>query len=353
MINSVNFNPKISQSRQKTDAPVTQPSFEGNREMSPEISNAYRAYGQAMVNKPLEQLSFNDCILQLQKQGKVEGKDYKLENYECGRTAIYLLNKNGQETKRMLFLNEGKIDCWEDFKYSDTRKIKTIYHDANGKIPNYQDYYYNDEIPQEAFTKEKINFNTNPYDYLEYLKENNINFKVEYGPDNINKIEEFDENNKLVQDTIWYQDENYKLASCERNIYNENEDCIKNIDFKKNQTIVNTRLEKWSKGKSYLRKDVPQETFTPEHITAETTADEYIQCLKENNKKFEILNQKDWTLIKEFDDNGKEIQSTGFEKDKFGPYDTLVMRREYLENGNSKRISFSKTDTYIENFYYD
>ena len=355
MINSVNFNPNIAQSCPKTDAPVTQPSFEGNHEMSPEVSSAYRAYGQSIINKPFEQLSFKDCILQLQKQGKVEGKDYKLENYESGNTAIYLLNKDHQETKRMLFQNDGKIDCWEDFKYSNGRHIKTISHDADGRIPMYSEYYYNDEIPQEAFTKEKINFNTNPYDYLEYLKENNINFKVEYGPDNINKIEEFDENNKLVQDTIWYQDENYKLASCERNIYNENEDCIKNIDFKKNQTIVNTRLEKWSKGKSYLRKDVPQETFTKEHITAETTADEYIQYLKENSNKFEVLNLKNGTLIKEFDDNGKETQVTCFDKnrEKLAPDDSIIMREEYLPNGNRKRIEFSKNDTYITNFYYD
>lgn len=355
MIDKINFNPNIIKSHQKTNAPIPQPSFEGNQEMPSEVSSAYRAYGQAMVNKPLEQLSLNDCILQLQKQGKVEGKDYRLKNYGSGKTAIHMFNKNCQETKRILFQNDGKIDCWEDSKYANGRKIKEISHHSDGRIPMYSDYYYNDEIPQEAFTKEKINFNTNPYDYLEYLKENNINFKVEYGPNNINKIEEFDENNRLIQDTTWYQDENDKLASCERNIYNENEACIKNIEFKKNQTIVNTRLEKWSKGKSYSRKDVPQEIFTKEHITAETTVDEYIQYLKENNKKFEVLNRKDWTIIKEFDDNGKEIQSTGFDKnrEKFAPDDSIIMRTEYLPNGNTKRIQFSKTDTYIENFYYD
>lgn len=251
MINSVNFNPNIIKSHQKTDAPVTQPSFESNYEMPSEVSSEYRAYGQAMVNKPFEQLSFNECLLQLQKQGKVEGKDYRLENYEAGNSAIYLLNQNGQETKRMLFCTEGKIDCWEDFKYANGRKVKEISHLSDGKIPNYLDYYYKDEIPQEAFTKDKLTYDTTPEQYIEYLNKNNINYKIERNGEKDNNrsiyITEFDENDKRTQSTWFYYGKNKfdaKHQFLSRSSYDSNEIETKRITFDdNNRTEVCTYLE--------------------------------------------------------------------------------------------------------------
>lgn len=326
-------------------------------EISSEASSAYRAYGHAMVQKPLEKLSLNDCIQQLQKQGKVEGKDYRLENYENGNVAIYVLNKDGQEAKRMLF-DEGKIDCWEDYKYSSNGKLaKTISHHGDGKIPSYSDYYYNDEIPQEVFTKDKLTFNTTPEEYIEYLNKNNKNYKVlkEEGENGRSvSIQELNKAEKIIQTTIWDFYGNGDKIVC-RNLFDENEAITKRITFDDDRTDVCTHLEKWGKGKNYLKTEVPQETFTKEHITAETTPDEYIQYLRENNKKFEVVNKKDWTLIKEFDNNGKEIQSTGFDNDKwkYPPDYSIIMREEFLPNGNRKRISFSKTDTYVEKFSYN
>lgn len=246
MINGVNFNSNIAQSYQKANAPVTHPSFEGSCEMPSEVSSAYRAYGQAMVNKPLEQLSFNECIFQLQKQGKVEGKDYRLENYERGNTAIYLINKNNQETKRILFGTDGKIDSWEDYKYANERKVKEILHHSGGIIPYYLDYYYNDEIPQEAFTKEKLTYNTTPKQYIGYLKKNNINYKIEREGQGNNKsiyITEFDENSKITQSTYWsFYDENQIIS---RSIYDSNEAETKRITFfDDDRTGVCTYLEK-------------------------------------------------------------------------------------------------------------
>lgn len=361
MINSVNFNTNIAQSRQKTDAPVTQPSFEGNSEMSPEISSAYRAYGQSMINKPFEQLSFKECIQQLQKQGKIIGKDYKLEKNGNSATAIYLLNKNGQETKRMLFQNDGKIGCWEDFKYANGKKVKEIFHSSDGRIPNYLDYYYNDEIPQEAFTKDKLTYDTTPEQHIEYLNKNNINYKIEKnGEDDSNRsifITEFDKNNKKIQTTYYYGKDKFgqKYQKLSRSIYDSNEAEVKRIELEKDSTEVCTYLEKWGKGHSYPCTDVPQETFTKEHITAETTADEYIRYLNENNKKFEVHEKDDCISISEFDNYGNEIQSTGFERNKakFAPDDSIIMREEYLPNGNRKRIEFSKNDTYVTKFSYD
>lgn len=365
MINGVNFNPNIAQSCPKTDAPVTQPSFEGNHDMSSEVSSAYRAYGQSMINKPLEQLSLNDCILQLQKQGKIEGKDYHIEGCTMGNLVLYINNKDGQEAKVLHFDNGNieKCSCREEYKYENGRKIKEIhYFSADDRISMYSDYYYNDEIPQEAFTKDKLTYDTTPEQHIEYLNKNNINYKIERdGEENNNRslyITEFDKNDKIIQSTWYYYGKNnfnQKHQMLSRSIYDSDEAEVKRIELEKDRTEVCTYLEKRGKGKSYLRKDVPQETFTKEHITAETTADEYIQYLKENNRKFKVINKNDWTSISEFDDNGKEIQSTGFETNKrnFAPDDSIIMREEYLPNGNRTRIEFSKNDTYITKFSYD
>mgnify|MGYP004464081071 CR=1 FL=1 len=363
MINGVNLNPNILPSAQsKPQARASEPSFVGNHEMSPEVSSAYRAYGQAMVNKPYEQLSLNDCILQLQRQGKVEGKDYEFENCSGGSVAIYLLNKDGQETKRMLY-HDGEIDCWEDYKYSSNGKLaKMISHDASGKIPMYSDYYYANEIQQENFTPDKLTYSTTPEQYIEYLNKNNISYKIDRNGEEDNNrsivIGVFDENNKKVNSTWWYYGENkfnqnHRMLS--HSMYNDDEAEIKRFEFKKDRTEVTTYLEKRGKDRSYLRTDVPQENFTKEHITAETTPDEYIQYLKENNKKFKVKEKENWISITEFDENGKEIQYTGFEKYKwkFSPDYSVIMREVHLPNGNRKRISFSKTDTCVENFSYD
>lgn len=334
-------------------------------EISSEASSAYRAYGHAMVQKPLEKLSLNDCILQLQKQGKIEGKDYNIEGCTMGNLVLCVNNQNGQRLKTVHFDNGNieKCSCWTDYKYSPNGKLaKTISHHGDGKIPSYSDYYYNDEIPQEAFTKDKLTYNTPPEEYIEYLNKNNINYKIERcGEENNNRsidITELDNNGKEINSTYYYYGKNSfdeKPQILSRSIYDDNEAEIKRIIFDNESTEVCTYLEKWGKGKSILRSEVPQETFTKEHITAETTSDEYIQYLKENNRKFEVKDKKDWITIKEFDDNGKEIQSTGFEKDKwkYPPDYSIIMREEYLPNGNRKRIEFSKNDTYISNFSYD
>lgn len=354
MINSVNFNPNIAQSRQKTDAPVTQPSFEGNCEMPSEVSSAYRAYGQAMVNKPLEQLSFNDCILQLQKQGKVEGKDYKLENYESGKTAIYLLNKGGQETKRILFYTDGKTDCWEDFKYADNRKVKTIYHDENGKIPLYNDCYYNDEIPQEAFTKDKLTYNTTPEQYIEYLNKNNINYKIERdGEEDNNRsihIDEFDENDKRIQSTWFYYGENKfgeKHQFLSRSNYDSNEAETKRITFDDNSTEVCTYLMK-HKGKTYKTKDINPEYFTKAKITYNTTPEQYINYLKQNGIKYKIKHAG--STIIEYDSKGEEKVSTSWIHEN-GNFERIC--RWELNDKNSRRLDFYKDETYVCEGSYD
>lgn len=253
MINGVSFNPNIIKSHQKQNASVTQPSFEENREMPSEISTAYRAYGQAMIQKPLEQLSLNDCILQLQKQGKVEGKDYRIDGCTMGNIVLHVNNKDGQQTKVLHFDNGDieKCSCREEYKYENGRKVKEIhYHSNNNKVSMYSDCYYNDEIPQEAFTKDKLTYDTTPEQCIEYLNKNNINYKIERDGEGDNNrslyITEFDDNGKQIQSTWFYYGENtfdQKHQMLSRSIYNNNELETKRIELEKDCTSVCTYLE--------------------------------------------------------------------------------------------------------------
>ena len=69
------------------------------------------------------------------------------------------------------------------------------------------------KVPQEMFTKEGINFNTKPEDYIKYLKENNIDFKVEKSINKYNDgrkiIQIIEDDGNLKKYTSWdYDDEN-------------------------------------------------------------------------------------------------------------------------------------------------
>jgi len=362
MINSVNFNPNIIQRPVKEAETVTQPSFEANNEMSPEVSNAYRAYGQAMVQKPLEQLSLNDCILQLQKQGKVEGKDYHIEGCTMGNLVLYVNNRKGQEEKVLHFDDENiqKCSCWEEYKYADSRKIKVISHRADGKIPWYTAHYYNDQIPQEALTKDKLTYDTTPEQHIQYLKKNNINYKIsKYGKENNNRdirIEEFDENGKKAQETWYYYGRN-KFVS--RSIYDDNEAETKSISFEKDKTEVCTYLEKHNE-KTYPVSDFPQESFTKEGLTGKTEPEDYLKYLNDNHIKYTIKTKnitaedenRKIVTITEFDKNDKEIQSTSFDYDLKFPHKS-ILRSTTDENGNEQRIELTEENTYVTNFYYD
>lgn len=326
---------------------MQEPSFKNNTEITSETSSALHAYGTALLNKPAEQLSLAENIKILKAQGKIESKDYIIDRSEMGNIILQLNNKSRQPIKILHFDNGNLKKCngWEDYKYTNDKLVKLYTHDENGRIPSYSDYFYNNEIPQENFTKEQITYKTKPQDYIEYLEENNINFKI----NDDNSISEYDKNNNLIQKTEFYQD------SLVRSIYDNNQETHR-IRLDKDSTEICTYLEKW-KSSVISRDELQQESFTKEHITAETTPEEYISYLQRNNIKFEIkeykYGERNILEIIEENKNGEKYTSFELNQEKFAPTETIVTREECKPDGTRTRIQFSKIDTCIDESTYD
>lgn len=358
MINGVNFNPNIAQSCPKTDAPVTQPSFEGNHDMSSEVSNAYRAYGLANINKQTDyiNLKLNEFIAIL----KAQRKNFEIEG-NGNRPWLHVYNENGQEVLRSEYDGDTqKLLGAEISTYKNDKIIRKIFKDNKNRIRMYEDYYYNNEIPQEAFTKDKLTYNTTPEQYIEYLNKNNINYKIEReGEEDNNRsiyIYEFDENGKKILGTWYYYGENtfdQKPSMLSQSIYDCNEAEVKRIELEKDRTSVCTYLEK-HKGKTYKTSDINPEYFTKAKITYNTTPEQYINYLNQNGIQYKIKNNENGQSkhfeIKEYDITGEENVSTSWIHEN-GNFERIC--RWELNDKNRRRLDFYKDETYVGENSYD
>lgn len=351
MINGVNFNPNIAQSCPKTDVPVTQPSFEGNCEMPSEVSSAYRAYGLANINKQdYINLKLNEFIAIL----KAQRKNFEIEE-NGDRPRLHVYNENGQEVLRSEYNGDTqKLLGAEILTYRNDKIIRKIFKDDKNSIRMYEDYYYNDEIPQEAFTKDKLTYDTTPEEYIKYLNQNNINYKIEKdGEEDNNRsihIDEFDENDKRIQSTWFYYGENKfgeKHQFLSRSSYDSNEAETKRITFDDNSTEVCTYLMK-HKGKTYKTKDINPEYFTQAKITYNTTPEQYISYLKQNGIKYKIKHAG--STIIEYDSKGEEKVTTSWIHEN-GNFERIC--RWELNDKNSRRLDFYKDETYVCEGSYD
>jgi len=210
MIDKINFNQNINQRsvKETESVPVTQPSFEGNKEMSPEVSNAYRAYGQAMVTHA--PLSFDDYVAKLISQGKIEGKDFEIE-HSIYKSIIHLRNKDNRIGQSLYWINNGNKEDF-DGKYEYTydnkdRKIKEIYTDKNNKKSYQIEHYYDHCLPsRNKLTNDGFNPDLSLKDYIQYLNRSHKKFKIYKTITPKSKvvvIEEFDQGNKVTQQTAW------------------------------------------------------------------------------------------------------------------------------------------------------
>lgn len=342
MINGVNLNPNILPSAQsKPQARASEPSFVGNHEMSPEVSSAYRAYGLSTINKSPDyiRLKFNDFVNLLKLQGKVEGKDYKFEQCNDRTRWINVFDSNGQTVLRSEYDNDTqKLLCCYISTYKDGELIRKVYKDGKNRVIGIAEVYNNRDVAQSSFTKEKITYQTKAQDYIEYLKQNKIPFKVRFDKERVT-VGEYDENNVLTQSTEFLKGNVY------RDEFDSNEEKVKTISLLEDRTDIYTSFEK-CKLKTYKTEDINPEYFTDAKITINTTPQEYINYLKQNNIKFKIKNSENKgskrTEIKEYDEKGEENTTTTWFQETEEP--ERICRWELGENSRRK-LEFSKDET--------
>ena len=182
-----------------------------NEYMSSDISSASRAYGLSFINKnkTIPQMSLKDMVQWFESQGKVEGKDFEI-NSSCtmGNTLLILKNKQGQDELTIHYDN-GNHNSWSGYEvseYINGKLCKQTSRDSNGNINcNLQVYDINDEKIRHL--QESLTYDTTPEEYIKYLKDNNINYQIEYsGEEDNNRSVHIDvlDDNKKVTKGIWY-----------------------------------------------------------------------------------------------------------------------------------------------------
>ena len=151
--------------------------------ISQEGANALRAY--TLQNNPTFEgkkeenfVTSQEYIEQLKSKGLKEGKDFTVE--KDGKFTEVHLNKNGQNVKDMVWFKEDAEEVFECYR----RK----YHSQNNPIESITTCIGGDgEFRYRAKTYEhkpvkndELNANTTPEEYLEYLKQNNLKYTINY-----------------------------------------------------------------------------------------------------------------------------------------------------------------------------
>lgn len=345
MIKGINFYKGITNSfadNNNTDCEATnnRKSYPQYKELSKEANSASIAYATPIIKESeIPQMSLNSLIKNLKIHGKRENKDFTIEKSGNGNIILTINNKLGQPLHKIHYDN-GDLNHWNvkrNYKYQNNGKLnRIISKSTDNKIEMYTDYYDNKEVTQDLFTKEGLTYNTTPEEYIEYLKQNKINYQISRDENSQSVvIDEFDENNKKTQTTDFHK---YGVFRSE---FNLNEEKIKNIDLTKERTEV-TNYQSTFKSKTYKTNEINPKYFTNGQITYNTTPESYINYLEQNNIKYKIEKFADHICIKELDSNGKVQNENSWVYDDTGL--ERITRWEYKENGR-RRLDFLKDET--------
>ena len=239
---------RICKSRGKTKSKTVyqHPQY---KEISKHANQAFIAYAYPIINKSeVPQTSMDSLIKKLKAQGKKEGKDFIIENY--GKNINLTINNEYNKPAYVLHYDNGNLSYWNEIeinKYHKGKLSRQIAKHSDNSTFLYTDYYDCKEIPQNSFTKEGLTYNTTPEGYIEYLKQNKIDYKI--SPDKKNSsvmIYEFNKDNKKTQTT------HFCKHGVSRTELNSNEEEVKHIDLRKEKTEVTNYLDT-SEIKSPLR----------------------------------------------------------------------------------------------------
>ena len=183
-----------------------------NEYMSSDISSASRAYGLSFINKnkTIPQMSLKNMIKWFEAQGKVEGKDFEIDS-SCtmGNTLLMLKNKQGQEELTIHYDNgnHNSWSCYEVSEYVNGKLYKQTSRDFNGNINCNMQVFDKNDIAIQHLLEDGLTYDTTPDEYIRYLKDNNINYQIEYSGEEDNNrsvhIDVLDDNKKVIKG-IWY-----------------------------------------------------------------------------------------------------------------------------------------------------
>ena len=219
--------------------------------MSSDVSSAVRAYGLSFINKnkTIPQMSLKDMIKWFESQGKIEGKDFEIDSsYTMGNTVVILKNKQGQN-ELTIHYDCGNHDNWNGYEvseYNNGVRTKEVARDYNGNISYIaQIYDKQDENIQHLINE--LSYDITPQQYVKYLKDNNIDYKVEYyGEEDNNRnidIEILDKNKNVIKRIWYYYGKNKYDDHCQfvaQDEYNEQGKLFRRLDYNKDNLEVIT-----------------------------------------------------------------------------------------------------------------
>ena len=239
MIEGIYSNTGINtRTRNNKAKPVSNPvqSYSQYKEFSKAANNASISYGTTLINKTeIPQMSMGSLIKKLKVHGKKEGKDYIIETAKNGNGNIILTinNKSGQPL-HVIHYDNGNLNSWngiENYKYKNGKLSEIISKRGDNKIFIRSAFYDNSKIPQIAFTKEGLTYNTTPEEFIKKL--GNQRFEID------------EENNLITVFDVGSYKEFRWIDTPEGNIisisnYNNKGDEIKHITLEKNQTKIDS-----------------------------------------------------------------------------------------------------------------
>ena len=221
--------------------------------MSSDVSSASRAYGLSFVNKnkTIPQMSLKNMITWLEAQGKVEGKDFKIDS-SCtmGNTLLILNNKQGQEELAIHYDNGNynSWNCYEVSEYKNGKLYKRTDRDYNGDVSSYLQVFDKNDLAVQHLLEEPLTYDTTPQQYEKYLKDNNIDYKIEYAQNEANNrrdvyIDVIDKNKQIIKKISYYYGENKFGEQCHsvsQSDINEKGEEYRRLTFNKDNVDVIT-----------------------------------------------------------------------------------------------------------------
>lgn len=226
-----------------------------NEYMTSQASSASRAYGLSFINhnKTIPQMSLNNMVKWLESQGKVLGEDFNIDSsYSFGNTVLTLNNKQGQNELSVHYDN-GNHDtwnCYEVIEYKNGKRTSEISRDRNNNLFYKTNYIDNKTALAEGIVDENLKCDTTPQEYEKYLKENNINYDIEYAGEEDNNrsayINIYDDNKHLTERLWFYYGTNNFDEECQglsKDNVNEKGERYRRIDFSSDSIAITTYLQ--------------------------------------------------------------------------------------------------------------